>query len=469
MKRLLLVPAAIALVAVGLAAGHHLATSDKEPAPAPPPAEQEVTFRTATGETRTVTATEAAERIERLEAAVSSRRRRSEETDAPDAAAPAPAGDPPTGSALVKKDGKEYSAAELRDLAKSSDDAALRLAAIRELRKDDTDESRAVLRTLLDDKAAPSDVREAAATSLATPPNRDKLSDQLVSALADEGDAAVRRALAQGVSRMRDRDAYMPEIVAAMQAERDPETKKALFFAVVRDAGDPAARAALLAVAVDGGATLDDRRAAVAAMRNRGDAETVAKLTPLLTDPDAKIREGAVQVVAGSRAIAPSALAAALADDNAGVGPGAGESGGGRLPQFANDKNVLKADWQQLVDSAVRMAASDPDAAVRRAAVQQVGNLPKDVRDRVLETGRNDPDLFVKLTSYARSPDPIAKTGTNLFVSALDSDDQNVRGFAYRQLQRLGGVTAPFDQRWNAKARAAAIDKIRQDLAATNR
>jgi len=466
MKTILLVPAGFALLAVGLAAGHHLATSDREPAPASAAAEQEVTFRTATGETRTVTAVDAAERIERLEAAVS-RRRRSEETDAADAAAPTPAGDPPATSALVKKDGKEYGAAELRDLAKSSDDAALRLAAIRELRKDDTDESRAVLRTLLDDKAAPSDVREAAATSLATPPNRDKLSEELVAAMAAEGDSSVRLALAQGVSRMRDREAYMPEIVAAMQREKDAETRKALFSAVVRDAGDPAARAALLAVAGDAGASLEERRAAVGAMRSVRDADIVSTLRPLLSDPDAKIREGAVTVVAASRTMEPSALAAAFADENAGVRRAALASGGGSLQKFANDKSVSKADWQQLVDATVRIAASDPDATVRRAAVQQVGNLPKDVRERVLQTGRNDPDIFVRLTSYARSWDPVA--GTPLFVSALDDKDRDVREFAYRQLQRFGGVTAPFDARWNAKARAAAIDKIRQDLAAANR
>src|SRR6185295_13170616 len=111
------------------------------------------------------------------------RRRRNEEMDAADTAAAAPPpGDPPPAQTpgMRKKDGSSYSPGELRELAKSSDDAGLRIAAIRELRRDDTDESRAVLRTLLADKAGPSDVREAAATSLATPPNRDKLPEELV-------------------------------------------------------------------------------------------------------------------------------------------------------------------------------------------------------------------------------------------------------------------------------------------------
>jgi hypothetical protein len=470
MKAILLVPAGFALLAVGAVAGHQLATSDHETA-APPsaPVDAEVTFKNQYGETRTVTAAEAAERIERLEAAVA-RRRRNEEPDAAEAAAaPTTTGDPPSTSGLVKKDGTPYSAAELRDLAKSSDDPALRVAAIRELRRDDTDESRAVLQSILGDKSASSEVREAAATSLATPPNRDKLSEELVAALSGEGDAAVRRALAQGVSRMRDRDAYMPEIVAALQTERDADVRKSLLFAVVRDARDPVARAALLAVAVDSGASLDERRAAIEALpRGRADADTIAKSTDLLKDPDPRIRASAVAIVASAQAISPSALSSALADDDPGVRRAALNAGLGRLPQFANDKSILRADYQQLVDTAVRIAATDPDASVRRSAIQQVGNLPKTARDQILDAGRNDSDLFVKLTSYARSPDPVAKSGTNLFVGALDAKEQDIRDFAYRQLQRLDGVTAPFDSRWNAKARATAIDKIRQDLAATN-
>jgi len=469
--KLLLVPAAIALLGVGVVAGLHFASSDREPAaPAVAPTETEVTFKNAYGETRTVTAAEAAERIERLEAAVS-RRRRTEDVDPADATTPAPpaAGDPPA-SALRKKDGSSYSPAELRDLAKSSDDANVRLAAIRELRRDDTDESRGVLEAILGDKSASSAVREAAAQSLAAWPNRDKVPDELVAALAGEGDPNVRRALAQGVSRMRDRDAYMPEIVAMLGAEKDAETRKSLFSAVVRDARDPVAKAALLGVAADAGASIDERRAAIEALpRGRQDAETIAKTTDLLRDPDARIRAGAVAIVASAQAITPAALASALSDEDPAVRRAALNAGAGRLPAFANDKSIQRVDYQALVDSTVRIAASDPDASVRRAAVQQIGNLPKDVRDQVLATGRNDPDLFVKLTSYARSPEPVAKTGTALFVSALDAKDQDVRDFAYRQLQRVDGVTAPFDARWNAKARAAAIDKIRQDLATSSR
>lgn len=469
MKALLLVPASLAFLAVGVAAGNHLATRDREPpGPPPPPVEPEVVVRTATGDTRVLTVAEAAERIERLEVAAV-RRRRNEEIDAAESAAAPPAGDPPT-EELTKRDGTNYSPAELRELAKSSEDAKLRLAAIRELRRDDTDESRQVLRELLADRAAPSAVREEAAKSIATPPNRDKLSEELVEALAGEGDAAVRRALAQGVSRMRDRDAYMPEIVAMFRDEKDPETRKALFGAVVRDARDPVAREALLRVAADSGASIDERRAAIEALpRGRADAETIAKTTDLLRDPDPRIRASAVAIVASAQAISPTALSSALADEDPGVRRAALNAGLGRLSAFAGDKTVPKAEYQHLVETAARIAATDPDALVRRAAIQQVGNLPKNVRDQVLETGRNDPDLFVKLTSYARSPDPVAKQGTGFFVSALDSKEQDVREFAYRQLQRLEGVTAPFDARWNAKARAAAIDKIRQDLAASGR
>jgi hypothetical protein len=464
----LLVPAALAVLATGVFVGFHVAERPAEAdAAAAPAGEAEVTFKNAQGEMRTLTAAEAAERIERLEATLARRRSRAETEDEASAAQPSAAGDPPS-DRLLRPDGKPYTDAELLDLARNSADVALREAAIRELRRVDTDDARAALQAVLADKSAPAGVREEAAKALASPPNRDKLPEELVDLLRGETDPAVRLALAQGVGHMRDRDAWMNEIVSLVHDERNPDVRKALFDAVVRDARDPVAKAELLGIAADPSSSLDERRAALAALpRGRTDADTVAKLAPLLRDPDAKVRENAVALLGSAQAISPPDLAAAFADADPAVRRAALYSASGRLPQFANDKSLARTDYQSLVDTTVQLAASDPDPSVRRAAVQQVGNLPKTVRDEVLATGRNDSDLFVKLTSYARSPDPVAREGTPLFVSALDSTDSGVRDYAYRQLQRLDGVTAPFDARWNSKARADAIAKIRQDLAAS--
>jgi hypothetical protein len=471
MKALLVIPAAVAVLATGVFVGFQLAEQRPEPDAPATPAETEVVFKNASGETRTLTAAEAAERIEHLEASLAQRRRRADAADEEtSAAAPQPAaGDPPDGK-LLRPDGKPYSETELVALARESADASLRAAAVRELRHADTDVARAALQAVLADKSTPAAIREEAAKALAQPPNRDKLPEELVTLLRGETDPAVRLALAQGVGRMRDRDAWMTDIVAMVHDEKNPDVRKSLFDAVLRDARDPVAKAELLDVAVNAASSPEERRAALAALpRGKADAETVAKYESLLRDPDAKVRENAVALMGSAQAISPSALAAAFADDDPAVRRAALNSAAGRLPQFANDKSLAKPDYQALVAAAVRLAASDPDPSVRRAAVQQVGNLPKAVRDEVLATGRNDADLFVKLTSYARSPDPVAREGTPIFVSALESSDSGVRDYAYRQLQRLSGVTAPFDARWNAKARADAIGKIRQDLATSGK
>jgi DNA-binding transcriptional ArsR family regulator len=469
MKALLLVPAALALIGVGVLTGVQLAERPPEKDAPAAPSEGEVVFRNQYGETRVVTAAEAAQRIEQLEASLARRRVRSDATDE-EAAPQVPAASEPPVTRLLRPDGRPYDEPELRELARTSTDQALRAAAIRELRRADSDTARTALREILDDKTTPAPLREEAAKALASPPNRDRLPEELVAALRAEADPAVRRALAEGVARMNERDAYMVDIVALVHGERDPEVRKALFAAVLRDARDPVARAELLAVGTDPSASIDERRAALAALpRGRTDAETVAKVAALLADPDARVRESAVAFVGSAESISPSQLAAALSDADAGVRRAAVSAGLNRLPQFANDATIAKQDVQELIAAAVRLAASDPDASVRRAAIQQAGRLPGDVRTQVIATGREDADLFVKLTAYARSPEPVAKQGTPLFVGALDSPDAGVRDFAYRQLQRFAGVTAPFDARWNRKAREDAIAKIRADLAAAGR
>lgn len=471
MRALVFFPAALALVATGMAVGYGISgMRDASDAP-PPSSEAEIVYRTPTGDTRVLTASEAVDRIERLELERSRRRSRAEpsEEEAPPADSATTSGDPPE-ARFAHADGTPYTAAEIDEIARHSTDATLRAAAIRQLRRADTDAARATLQAVLADKDTPPAIREEAAKALAQPPNRDKLPEELVAALRDESDPAVRRALAQGVGRMRDRDAWMTDIVGLVHAEKDPDVRKALFEAVVRDARDPVARAELLHVASDAAASLDERRAAIAAIpRGRTDAETLATLGALMKDPDPRIRENAVAIVGSAQALAPESLAAALEDADPGVRRAALYSGAGRLPQFANDKSLPKETAQALSATVVRLASSDADPSVRRAAIQQVGNLPKAVRDQVLATGRDDPDLYVRLTSYARSPEPVAKEGIPLYVGALDSKDAGLRDFAYRQLQRLGGVTAPFDTRWNAKARSEAIGRIRQDLASAPR
>jgi hypothetical protein len=433
------------------------------------PTEGEVVFRNQYGETRSVTAAEAAQRIEQLEASLARRRVRADPADE-EAAAPAPVASEPPVARLLRPDGKPYDETELRELAKTSSDPSLRAAAIRELRRADTDGARTALREILDDRSTPAALREEAAKALASPPNRDRLPEELVAALRAEADPAVRRALAEGVGRMAERDAWMVDIVAIVHGERDPDVRKALLQAVLRDARDPVARAELLAVGTDPGAPIDERRAALAALpRGRSDAETVAKVAALLSDPDARVRENAVAFVGSAEAISPSQLAAALADADAGVRRAAISAGLNRLPQFTSDASVARQEVNDLVAAAARLAASDPDASVRRAAIQQAGRLPADVRAQVIAAGRDDTDLFVKLTAYARSPETVARQGTPLFVGALESGDPGIRDFAYRQLQRIAGVTAPFDARWNRKAREEAIAKIRADLAASGR
>lgn len=474
MKALLVLPLGLALLAMGVAIGHQMAAAPGEPeSPAAAVPEAEVVVRTATGDVRSLTPAAAADRIERLERTLASRKSREEASEtepAEPSLSPTSSGDPPV-QGLTRPDGTPYSADEIRDLARTpSADPALRRAAIQHLRRADTDEARAVLQEVLADATAPSTVREEAARALATQPNRDKLPEELLTALEGESDTAVRLALAQGIGRMNGREAWMTEIVAIVHGEKDPETRKALFDAVVRDARDPVARDELLAIAVDPASAPDERRAALAALpRGRTDPAIVERVASLLADADPRIRESAVAFVGAAQAISMDALSAALADDDAGVRRAALAQGLQRLPQFGNDKTIDKAAYQTLVDTSVRLASADPDPTVRRAAIQQIGSLPKAIRDQVLETGRSDPDLYVKLTSYARSSTVIAKEGTPLYLGALESPDAGLRDFAYRQLQRVEGVSAPFDTRWNAKARAAAITRIRQDMAAGGR
>src|SRR5262245_12140683 len=96
----LLFPAALALVGVGVVAGIQFAERPPEPE-APAPGEGEVVFRNQYGETRTVTAAEAAERIEQLEAALARRRVRAEPSDE-ESATPAPAASEPPLATLLR-------------------------------------------------------------------------------------------------------------------------------------------------------------------------------------------------------------------------------------------------------------------------------------------------------------------------------------------------------------------------------
>src|SRR5262245_5853390 len=177
MKRLLLVPAALALVGVGVVAGIQFAERPTAPEAPAAPGEGEVVFRNQYGETRTVTAAEAAERIEQLEGALARRRLRADPGDE-ESATPAPAATEPPMAKLLRPDGRPYDEAGLRDLAKTSDDPGLRAAAIRELRRADTDTARAALREILGDKSTPSGLREEAAKALASPP-KDRKSTRL--------------------------------------------------------------------------------------------------------------------------------------------------------------------------------------------------------------------------------------------------------------------------------------------------
>src|SRR5262245_13854581 len=117
MKAFLLVPAALALVGVGVLVGIQLAERAPEKDAPAGPAEGGVVCRNQYGDTRVVTAAGAAQRIEQLEASLARRRVRSDASDEEAAPAAPVAGDPPA-SRLLRPDGKPYDEPELRELAK---------------------------------------------------------------------------------------------------------------------------------------------------------------------------------------------------------------------------------------------------------------------------------------------------------------------------------------------------------------
>ncbi len=462
------VPAGLALLGAGALIGRSAAPT--EPAGAEEARRAEVVVRTPGDEPRTFSAREAADRIERLERALERRRVEREREEEPDLEADAPSAAPVFPDTLppplLRPDGRAYTAEEIRDLARSSTDPTLRRQAIQALRRDDSDAARGLLRELLADPETPPEMRVEAAASLARPPHRDKLPEELIAALREETDPSVRKALVLGVTRLRDRGAWMSEISGLLRDEHDSEVRRALFEAVARTARDPAARAELLAVATDSGASIDERRVAMAALaRTRPDAASLRQLSGLREDPDPAVRARAVEILATARALSPGDLGAALGDENADVRRAALASGLAQLAAFQSNKAVPRPQVQALVQRAVDLATSDPDPAVRRAAVYGVGSLPQARREQVLAAARQDADLFVRVIAYARSPNEVARSGTGTFLGAMDSSDAALRDTAYRQLQRLHGLTVPYDTRWNAKARAAALSEIQRQLA----
>lgn len=463
MSRLLLLLGGAALFATGAAAGGIL-SSGPETEPAPPPAR--VVFRARDGAERELTPAEAAARIERLEAVAARTprpRAAPSEEEEEEGVEPPP---PPPAEVLqipvpTRPDGRQYTTTELRDLATSpTTEPALRLSAIRALRRDDSPEARTILATLLEDPKTPLDARIEAAKSLSKPPHRDATPDELVRLLsAPDLPPDVRREVADGLTRLRDRGAWMSEISAQLGKESDPEVRKLLFDSVQRSAWDPAAKQELLAIAGNSSASLDDRRAAVVALaRQGGDRKVLDTLRPLLTDNDAGLRENAVLALARADRLSSEQLGAALLDDQPAVRAAALAA---RLP---GGKNVPKEAREQLLATAVKLASGDASPDVRRAALGWTGAMPKEVREEVLERARNDSDPLVRIEAYQRSPSDVVRQDQNRVLADLDSADARVRDAAYRLVVRTWNVDVPYRAAWNPKARAEALQAIRAQV-----
>lgn len=453
---------ALALAGAGFAVGT-LVTDLGEPGfGAGPVNGGEVHVTTADGDERNYTLTEAAARIEELEETVA-RRRRSRVREAQDAGI-TPEDEEVEG--LFRPDGSPYPLQDVIRFALDPSDASMQLAAIRALRRFDDPKARATLQEIFDDPSAPSAVRVQAAKALARPPHRDYLPEELVAALEAEDDPAVRLELAVGVARLRERGAWMSEISELLDGETDPKVREHLFAAVARSARDPAAKAQLLEIAVSEGKSVEERRAALRALnRGRPSAELLAAVGPLLDDRDPTVRERALAIMAGSRKMSIATLDQGLADDDATVRARALQSGLRHLNRFLkNKKGVPRDAVAATVSNVVRLATSDPDPEVRRSGVSGVWSLPKREREPVLEAGRIDIDPRVRLTAYANSKKDVARSATPEFLSALDSDDKWLRDYAYRQLQRLHGVDAPYSSQWNDAARSRAVGEIRSQL-----
>ncbi|MCE9635227.1 MAG: HEAT repeat domain-containing protein [Planctomycetes bacterium] len=463
MSKVLALFGGLALFATGLGAGVVMSSQDD---PGLPDESGRVVVKLKDGEERTLTVAEAAARIERLEEIASrpqrARAARPEEDAEPEAAAPAPL--PPEANVPVptKPDGKQYSVAELRDLAQgAATDPVLRLAAIRALRRDDSPQARAILGTLLEDPKTPLDARVEAAKALSRPPHRDQTPDELVRLLASPDlPPDVRREVADGVTKLRDRGAWMSEIAGQFAKETDPEVRKLLFDSVQRSAWDPAAKLELLALAANGTASIDDRRLAVAALvKQGGDRQVLETLKPLLSNSDAVLRESAVLALARADKLSLGDIQAALGDDNAAVRAAALAA---KLP---NGKDIPKDERAAAIQTAVRLATTDPSPDVRKAALAWAGAMPKDAREQILETARNDGDPLVRIEAYSRSPAPVVRQQAERVLSDINSPDARVRDAAYRLVVKTWNVDVPFRAGWNQKARDAALAAIRAQVA----
>jgi hypothetical protein len=427
------------------------------------PSAARVVFRAPDGAEQELTPAEAAAKIERL-LAVAARPPRARAA-APEEESEEPPPPPPSEAVNVpvptRPDGREYSVAELRELAQAKTaDPALRLAAIRALRRDDSPEARTILTTLLEDGETPLDARIEAAKALAKPPHRDQTPDELVRLLSSPDlPPEARLEVAEGVTRLRDRGAFMSEIASQFGKEKDPEVRKLLFDTVQRNAWDPAAKLELVSMIGNNAVPLEDRRAAVLALaRQGGDRKVLEALRPLLTENDAGLRENAVLALARADRLTLEQIAAAMGDDHPAVRAAALAA---RLP---GGKNVPKEERDAALAMAVRLATGDASPDVRRAALGWTGAMPKEVRDQVLEAARSDSDPLVRIEAYQRSPAEIVRQSENRVLADLDSADPRVRDAAYRLVVKTWNVDVPYRAAWNPKARAEALRAIRAQV-----
>ncbi len=470
MRNLALVLAGLGLAGLGVVVGSVVGSGGPAEVEAP---QAEVLVRDDSGDLRALSPEEAAARIESLESLVQRRERRygsradtsvqpEQETEEDDLMASLR-----VRLALVHPEGRPYTTPELRELALSSDDPVLRASAIRALRGDDSDEARATLQAVLSDGEAPKEVRLLAAQMLVRWPHRDHLPEELIEALSAETDPEIRLELTRGVTSLRARAAYMKEISELFREETDPSVRAALLRTLSQARRDPAARAELLHVATTPTAPAKERLAALRALTaGRPDADTVAMLEPLLKESDPAVRASALRILTSNRAMPLGTLRAGLADEDPSVRVTALAYGMHHTGRYWKDKKVDNALVKQTWGTVADLARSDPNADVRRAAVNSTGRLPKSQRNDVLTSAREDSDPFVRLTAYARSGGDIARTATQDFVGALASPDARLRTFAYRQLQRLHAVKEPYSGRWNDEARAEATQAIQREIAA---
>jgi HEAT repeat protein len=444
-KALYVLPLGIVAVGVGVATGLVLGSLDDGGVP---PMEAEIVVREGDGELRR-----------------SRERRESRFEDEEELGAVDGAGDPEAlrpMPPLMHPDGRPYTNDELRALARGSKDPELRAAAIRALRRVDSEDARTTLQAIMNDEETPRDLQLLAAQMLIRWPHRDHLPGELIEALQNETDPELRRILAQGVGSLRERGVWMREISGMLGEETDPEVRRSLFGAVARTSRDPAAREQLLDVASNPAANLDERKWALGALnRGRPDGETVKALRPLLDDPDPAIRAQALRVLTGDRGMPLATLRSGLDDTDPSVRATALWRGMNHFNRLSKDKNANKGVINATANRAVQLATSDPDAGVRRAGVSAARNLPKKLREQVLAAGRNDSDLAVRLTAYASSSKKVAVQATDDFIGALSSPDRGLRDYAYNQLRRLHGIRVPFQGVWNDDARDAAITDIR--------